>query len=109
MHITQLKHEIRFFIVENFLYGLNDDGLTDSVSFLANGLIDSTGVLELVSFVENKYGISVKDDELIPDNFDSVNNLSNFIQKKTGNIDPVKRMGLETGDGQVTPCINIPS
>jgi acyl carrier protein len=82
MQISQVKHEIRVFIVENFLYGLDDGGLSDTVSFLSNGLIDSTGVLELVSFVENTYGISVKDDELIPDNFDSVDNLTNFILKK---------------------------
>ncbi len=80
----QLKREIRFFIIENFLYGQDDDGLKNDVSFLANGLIDSTGVLELVSFVEEQYGISVKDDELVPANFDSVDNLSDFITKKRG-------------------------
>ncbi len=81
----QLKPEIRSFIVENFLYGQNDDGFKDDVSLLANGMIDSTGVLELVAFVEERYGISVKDDELIPSNFDSVNNLSDFIMKKKNN------------------------
>jgi acyl carrier protein len=82
MQTMQVKDEIRYFIVENFLYGVDGAGLKDSVSFLANGLIDSTGVLELVSFVEGKYGIAVQDDELIPDNFDSVNNLCDFIMKK---------------------------
>jgi acyl carrier protein len=82
---VQLKRDIRFFIIENFLYGQDDKGLKDDVSFLANGLIDSTGVLELVSFVEERYGISVKDDELIPANFDSVDNLSDFIKKKKKN------------------------
>ncbi|MEW6417393.1 MAG: acyl carrier protein [Nitrospirota bacterium] len=77
----QLNSEIRNFIVENFLYG-RDDGLGDNVSFLEKGLIDSTGVLELVAFVEEKYGISVADEELIPDNFDSINNLSTYIVKK---------------------------
>ncbi len=81
----QLKYEIRSFIVENFLYGQDDHGLKDDVSFLSNGLIDSTGVIELVLFVETKYGISVKDDELIPDNFDSIENLSTFIMKKKNN------------------------
>ncbi len=110
MQITQLKHEIRFFIAENFLYGLDDGGLEDNESFLANGLIDSTGVLELVSFIEEKYGIAVKDEELIPDNFDSVNNLSNFIVGKTADMKNVGGIAVETADGQVaTPCINIPS
>ncbi len=110
MQISQLKHEIRFFIAENFLYGLDDAAISDTVSFLANGLIDSTGVLELVSFVEGKYGIAVKDEELIPDNFDSVLNLTNFIMKKTAAAKNLCTLPVDTADGQViTPCINIPS
>jgi len=75
--------EIRSFIVENFLYG-QDDGFEENVSLLEKGIIDSTGVLELVSFVEDKYGISVEDEELIPENFDSLANLSSYIARKTG-------------------------
>lgn len=82
MNIMQLNSEIRRFIINNFLYGQDDDTLGDNVSFLEKGLIDSTGVLELVSFVEEKYEISVADEELIPDNFDSVYKLSAFISKK---------------------------
>ena len=78
----QLKSEIRQFIVDNFLYGRDDDTLGDEVSFLGKGIIDSTGILELVSFVEEKYSISIDDEELIPDNFDSLNKLSFFITKK---------------------------
>ena len=76
--------EIRSFIVENFLYG-QDDGFSDDVSFLEKGIIDSTGVLELVSFVEDKYGISVDDEELVPENFDSLNNLAAYIARKSKN------------------------
>jgi acyl carrier protein len=79
------KSEIRQFVVENFLYGRDDHTLDDDVSFLEKGIIDSTGVLELVSFIEEKYGISVDDQELIPDNFDSLNNLSSFVSQKRGN------------------------
>lgn len=79
----QLKSEIRQFIVDNFLYGRDDDTLGDEVSFLGKGIIDSTGILELVSFVEEKYSISIDDEELIPDNFDSLNKLSSFVLKKT--------------------------
>jgi acyl carrier protein len=81
----QHKSEIRQFVVENFLYGRDDHTLGDDVSFLEKGIIDSTGVLELVSFIEEKYGISVDDEELIPDNFDSLNNLSSFVAQKMGN------------------------
>jgi acyl carrier protein len=80
----QPKSEIRNFIVEYFLYG-QDNGLGDDVSFLQKGLMDSTGILELVSFIEEKYGISIDDEELIPDNFDSLNKLSAFITSKLGN------------------------
>jgi acyl carrier protein len=77
------KPEVRGFIVENFLYG-QDDGFNDDASFLEKGIIDSTGVLELVTFIEDKFGIVVQDQELIPDNFDSLNRLSAFITKKVG-------------------------
>ena len=80
----QPKSEIRNFIVEYFLYG-QDNGLGDDVSFLQKGLMDSTGILELLSFIEEKYGISIDDEELIPDNFDSLNKLSAFITSKLGN------------------------
>ena len=79
----QLKSEIRNFIVENFLYG-QENGLEDDISFMEKGLIDSTGVLELVAFVEERYGISLEDEELIPENLDSINRLSAFVKKKMG-------------------------
>jgi acyl carrier protein len=107
MPLTTLKLEIRSFIAENFLYGVEDEGLKDSASFLANGLIDSTGILELVSFVEDKYGVVVKDDELVPANFDSVDNLSNFILNKKGPA--AVGQTLPAAEGQTAPCINLPS
>jgi len=79
----QVKSEIRHFIVENFLYGQDDNTLGDDVSFMESGIIDSTGVLELVSFVQNKYKIRVSDEELIPTNFDSLKLLVSFIEKKS--------------------------
>jgi acyl carrier protein len=81
----QLESEIRKFIIESFLYGEDDNNLKDDVSFLATGIIDSTGVLEVVSFIEEKYGISVDDEELVPDNLDSIEKLSSFVQRKMGN------------------------
>jgi acyl carrier protein len=83
MRGMQLKSEIRNFIVENFLYG-QENGLEDDISFLEKGLIDSTGVLELVAFVEERYGISLEDEELIPENLDSINRLSAFVKNKMG-------------------------
>jgi len=73
--------DIRKFIIENFCFG-NDPGLKDDTSFLELGIIDSTGVLELVAFVESHYGIAVKDEELIPDNLDTIDNIVAYLQTK---------------------------
>lgn len=77
-----IASEIRNFIVGNFLFGQDDGRLTPEASFLESGTIDSTGVLELVAFVEEKYGISIGDRELIPENLDSIANVSAFVTRK---------------------------
>lgn len=74
--------EIRAFIVGNFLFGQEGDGFTDDQSFLETGIVDSTGLLELVSFVEQRYGISIADRELVPENLDSLRNISRFVARK---------------------------
>jgi len=75
---------IRDYLARNFLF--SDEGFNygDDASFLELGIIDSFGVAELLSFVEEEFGISVADDELLPDNFDSVCKLSSFIILKQG-------------------------
>jgi acyl carrier protein len=78
-----VEQKIRDFIIENFLFGEKDCQLSADDSFMDQGIIDSTGVLELVGFVERTYGIKVKNDELVPDNLDSVNKLIRFIDRKT--------------------------
>ena len=75
------REKIKSYIVENFLFG-DDAGLDDATSFLDSGIIDSTGILELISFIEESFDTKVKDDELIPENLDSIDNLVNFIAKK---------------------------
>ncbi len=75
--------QIRSFIFENFLFDAADDALKNDDSFLEEGIIDSTGVLELVDWLEETFNISVDDEELIPENLDSVKNLVGFITKKT--------------------------
>lgn len=77
-----MRNQIRRFIFENFLFGEPDDSLNDNDSFLEKGVIDSTGVLELVAFLEESFGIKIEDEELVPENLDSVNNLVNFINRK---------------------------
>jgi acyl carrier protein len=77
-----VREEIKSFIINNFMMGRNPEELIDSDSLLNKGIIDSTGVLELVGFLEERFNLQVKDEELVPENLDSVNNLINYIQKK---------------------------
>jgi len=64
------------------MMGMEESDLNDSDSLLDKGIIDSTGVLELVGFLEEHYEFTIEDDELVPENLDSVNNLIKFIEKK---------------------------
>ena len=77
-----IQNEIKEFIIENFLFNNGHYNLKNNDSFLENGILDSTGVLELVGFVENQYNIEILDEELIPENLDSINNLLDYIHKK---------------------------
>ncbi len=77
-----VEQRLRNFIVENFLFGDENDGLGDSDSLLERGVIDSTGVLEMIAFLERTYGIHVDDDELLPENFDSIKNVADYIHRK---------------------------
>ena len=79
------KSRIKKFIVENFLFG-NDNGLKDDTSFLDEGIIDSTGVLELIGFIEETFSVQVEDDELVPENLDSIDRLCKFIEIKEQDV-----------------------
>jgi|UniRef100_A0A832G131 acyl carrier protein len=72
---------IRTFIVDNFLFG-DDSQLNNETPLFEKGIIDSTGVLELVSFIEENYKITILDDELVQDNFSSINAIEKFLQNK---------------------------
>ena len=76
------RTEIKEFIVDNFMMGMNAEDLTDNGSLLELGIIDSTGVLELVGFLEEKFAIQVEDSDLTPDNLDSLDNLVNYLNNK---------------------------
>jgi acyl carrier protein len=73
---------IRKFIAENFLYREGIESLADDASFLDAGLIDSTGILELVCFLEKTFAIRVADAEVIPDNLDSINRIAEYVTGK---------------------------
>ena len=73
---------IRKFIFDNFLFDADESALGNDDSFLEQGIIDSTGVLELVEWLEETFAFSVDDEELIPENLDSVNLLAAYIAGK---------------------------
>ena len=80
-----IKGKIKNFIITNFLFGNESDFIGEDESFLESEIIDSTGILEIITFIEENYNIKIEDDELVPKNLDSLNNATAFIQKKTGN------------------------
>jgi acyl carrier protein len=75
--------EVRDFVVANFLFG-DGTSLEDTTSFLESGAVDSTGILELVMFLESTYGIKVEPNEMIPENLDSVSRAADFVTRKRG-------------------------
>ena len=79
-----VNEKIRTFILENILAGSRGATLDDNDSFLEKGIIDSTGILELVAFIEDEFKIQVRDEELVPDNFDSVSKLAGYVTTKIG-------------------------
>ena len=76
-----IKKRLREFVAKNF-YMADPTSFDDRSSFLDRGIIDSTGVLELVSFVEGEYGLSVADEDIVPANFDSIDALAAFVARK---------------------------
>ena len=80
--MSDTKEKVRGFITTNF-YVADASKLTDTTSLLDQGIIDSTGVLELVSFLESEFGISVGDMEIIPDNLDSISAIAAYVARKT--------------------------
>lgn len=76
-----VEGEIREFVVRNFLYGDARALAGDDESLIDRGLVDSTGVLEIVAFLEERFGITLSDDDLVPDNLDSVARMTRFVKR----------------------------
>jgi acyl carrier protein len=84
---NELRSSVRRFISDNFLFREDVDAFSDDDSFLEAGIIDSTGVLELISFLEAQFSIEVADEEMVPENFDSVTRIVAYLQRKLGTRD----------------------
>lgn len=76
-----IEARIRGYILENLLFSSDGNELPNDASLLDRGIIDSTGVLEIVLFLESEFGIAIKASEMLPENFDSVNNMVRFVQR----------------------------
>ena len=79
--MDKMRERIKGYIIDNFLFG-DEEGLEDQTSFLDAGILDSTGILEVVDFLDNEFSITISDDEILPENLDSINNIDNFLKKK---------------------------
>jgi acyl carrier protein len=78
----ELEQKLRDFILENYLFTDDQAALNSDDSFLDKGIIDSTGILELIFYIEEEFGVKVEDDEMVPENLDSVNNVIRFLNAK---------------------------
>ena len=80
--MNEIQKRVREYIIENFLLGEEEADFFDDQSFLETGLIDSTGILEVITFLEESYEITIEDEEMIPENLDSVENVARFVSTK---------------------------
>lgn len=80
--MQDIKNQVRQFIADNFILGAEGVALADDDSFLEHQVLDSTGFLELISHLEETYGIKVLDDEMVPENLDSLHNVAEFVARK---------------------------
>jgi acyl carrier protein len=82
LDVALIHEQVRDFISVNFLFDGDARQIDDEVSLIEQGIVDSTGVLELVLFVEETYGLSVDHADLVPENFDSVNALVGYVERR---------------------------
>ena len=84
--MDEVAQKIRTFVIDNLLFGQGGDAFSNEDSFLEKRLIDSMGVLSLVEFVAEQFQIPIEDSEIVPENWDSVNLITRFVQAKLGSI-----------------------
>jgi acyl carrier protein len=85
MNSMNRAEQVREFVISSFLFG---DGalLKDDQSFLESGIVDSTGMLELIMFLEGTYGVKIESEEMVPENLDSINRVVQFLTKKASKV-----------------------
>ena len=80
--MPEIENQIRQFLLENFVLSSQLDELNADDSFLENGVVDSTGILEMIFFAEDHFGIQIDTSEVLPENFDSINCFAAYIRRK---------------------------
>lgn len=80
--MQDIKSQVRLYIFDNFIMSGDSGDLKDGDSFMERHILDSTGFIELITFLEEAFGVRVEDDEMVPENLDSLNNIENFLRKK---------------------------
>jgi acyl carrier protein len=86
--------KVREFIATNFLFEADQEGLDGVESLLESGIVDSTGVLEIVAWVEESFGFRVPDEDLLPENFDSVQRLAGYLARSMAGAQPLVQPAL---------------
>lgn len=79
--VMSVQAAVRGYILENLLFSSDESELPNDASLLERGIIDSTGVLEIILFLEEEFGVSIKAEQMLPENFDSVDNMVRFVQR----------------------------
>ena len=88
--MQQIEQEVRQFVIDNFVREAGDGNFSNEDSFLETGLVDSMGILNLVEFVQEKFSISIVDEELVPEHWDSVRRVAEFVQSKQKRTTPAE-------------------
>jgi acyl carrier protein len=88
--MNDIKTQVKQYLLENFLMGVGAEEMANDTSFIGKGIIDSTGVLELVAFLESTYGIHVEDAEMLPENLDSLDRIEAYVRRKLGQAGDVR-------------------
>jgi acyl carrier protein len=79
-----IETKLRHYILENFLFTDDQEALANDDSFLERGIVDSTGIMEVITFIEEEFGFAVHNDEMVPENLDSIESLVQYVQGKLG-------------------------
>lgn len=74
--------QIKRFVLKNFMFTEDEGAVADHESLIKKGIVDSTGILELISFLEETFGITVAEEEMVPTNFDSIDTVTAFLTRK---------------------------